>query len=80
MLPRNHRCDDLNKQGERDDSMHDGSAWILGFAMAVLAVLGLIIAGNATDTTMYYAGLGLCLFGVLFNYGMVARRTGKGNG
>ncbi len=60
--------------------MQDGAAWVLGLAMAVLALLGLIIAGNATDNTMYYAGLGLCLFGVLFNYGMIARRAGKGNG
>lgn len=57
--------------------MHDGSAWILGVAMAVVALVGLVIAGNATDTTMYYAGLGLCLFGILFNYGMVARHAGK---
>ena len=60
--------------------MHDGSAWILGIAMAVLALLGLIIAGNATDTVMYYAGLGLCLFGVLFTYGMIARHAGKRDG
>ncbi len=56
--------------------MQDGAAWIMGTAMAVLALLGLIIASNATDNTMYYVGLGLCLFGVLFNYGMIARRTG----
>lgn len=60
--------------------MDDGAAWGLGVAMAALALLGLIVAGNATDTTMYYAGLGLCLFGVLFNYGMVARRSGKRDG
>lgn len=57
--------------------MQDGAAWILGTAMSVLALLGLVIAGNATDTVMYYAGLGFCLFGVLFNYGMVARHAGK---
>lgn len=60
--------------------MHDGAAWILGVAMAVLALIGLVIAGNATDTAMYYAGLGLCLFGILFNYGMIARRAGKRDG
>lgn len=49
----------------------------MGIAMVLLALLGLVIAGNATDTTMYYAGLGLCLFGVLFTYGMIARRAGK---
>jgi len=52
----------------------------MGVAMAVLALLGLVIAGNATDTTMYYAGLGLCLFGILFNYGMIARRAGMRDG
>lgn len=60
--------------------MQDGSAWIMGIAMTVVALVGLVIAGNATDTVMYYAGLGFCLFGVLFNYGMVARHAGKPKG
>lgn len=56
--------------------MQDGTAWVMGVAMTVLALLGLVIAGNATDSVMYYSGLGFCLFGVLFNYGMVARHAG----
>lgn len=60
--------------------MQDGAAWILGIAMTLVALLGLVIAGNATDTVMYYAGLGFCLFGVLFNYGMVARHASRRSG
>ena len=57
--------------------MQNGSAWAMGIAMVVLALFGLIVASQATDTTMYYVGLGLCLFGVLFNYGLVARHSSK---
>ena len=57
--------------------MGNASAWILGTCMAVVALLGLIMASQATDPMIYYVGLGLCLFGVLFNYGLVARNSGK---
>jgi hypothetical protein len=45
--------------------------------MAALVLLGLVIASRAADPMMYYVGLGLCLFGVLFNYGLIARHTGN---
>ena len=57
--------------------MTNGPAWALGAVMALLVVLGLIIASRAADPIMYYVGLGLCLFGVLFNYGLIARHSGK---
>ncbi|MCG8545427.1 MAG: hypothetical protein MJE12_14610 [Alphaproteobacteria bacterium] len=57
--------------------MGNVTAWILGTCMAVVALLGLIMASQATDPMIYYVGLGLCLFGVLFNYGLVARNSGK---
>lgn len=56
--------------------MQNGLAWILGIVMAALVLLGLIIASHAADLIMYYVGLGLCLFGVLFNYGMISRHSG----
>jgi hypothetical protein len=56
--------------------MQNAQAWILGIVMAVLVLLGLIIASQAADPVMYYVGLGLCLFGILFNYGMVSRHSG----
>lgn len=56
--------------------MQNGQAWILGILMAALVLLGLIIASHAVDPIMYYVGLGFCLFGVLFNYGMIARHSG----
>ena len=57
--------------------MQDLGAWIMGVAMAVLALCGLLIASQANDSMMYFVGLGLCLFGVLFNYGLIARNSGK---
>lgn len=51
--------------------------WILGVAMAGLVLLGLIIASSAVDPVMYYVGLGFCLFGVLFNYGLISHHTGR---
>ena len=57
--------------------MKNGSAWILGVIMGLLVILGLIIASHAADPIMYYVGLGFCLFGVLFNYSLIARHSGK---
>ena len=57
--------------------MQNTPAWILGIAMAFLVLLGLIIASQAADPVMYYVGLGFCFFGVLFNYGMISRNSGR---
>lgn len=57
--------------------MQNTPAWVLGIAMALLVLLGLIIASRAADSVMYYVGLGFCFFGVLFNYGMISRNTGR---
>ena len=56
--------------------MQNGQAWILGIVMTALVLLGLVIASHAVDPVMYYFGLGLCLFGILFNYGMISRNSG----
>lgn len=56
--------------------MQNSMAWILGFIMAVLVLLGLVMASHATDPFMYYIGLGFSLFGILFNYGMISRHSG----
>ena len=57
--------------------MENGQAWILGFVMALLVLLGIIIASQTHDPMMYYIGLGFSLFGVLFNYGMISRHCGR---
>ena len=56
--------------------MQNSMTWILGVVMAALVLLGLILASHAADPFMYYIGLGFCLFGVLFNYGMISRHSG----
>jgi hypothetical protein len=56
--------------------MQTATAWIIGIAMAALVLLGIVIASRAADPYMYYIGLGFCLFGVLFNYGMISRNSG----
>ena len=56
--------------------MQNSMAWILGIVMAALVLLGLVMASHAADPFMYYIGLGFCLFGVLFNYGMISRHSG----
>ncbi len=60
-----------------DIKMKNGPAWVLGAIMSLLVLLGLFVASQAADTVMYYVGLGLCLFGVLFNYGLIARHSGR---
>jgi lipoprotein signal peptidase len=56
--------------------MQNSMAWVLGIVMAALVLLGLVMASHAADPFMYYIGLGFCLFGVLFNYGMISRHSG----
>jgi hypothetical protein len=47
--------------------------WILGLVMAVLAVLGLVLASGAYDTGMYTFGLGLFAFGTFFDFWLVKK-------
>ncbi len=47
--------------------------WILGLFMAVLAVLGLVLASGAYDTGMYTFGLGLFAFGTFFDFWLVKK-------
>jgi len=56
--------------------MQNSMPWILGVVMAALVLLGLVMASHAADPFMYYIGLGFCLFGILFNYGMISRHSG----
>jgi hypothetical protein len=50
--------------------------WVLGGAMGVLSLIGLIMARNAVNDAIYWTGLLVFAFGVLFIYGMVARYAG----
>ncbi len=47
--------------------------WILGLAMAVFAVLGLVLASGAYDTGMYTFGLLLFAFGTFFDFWLVKK-------
>ena len=47
--------------------------WILGLVMAVLAVLGLVLASGAYDIGMYTFGLLLFAFGVFFDFWLVKK-------
>ena len=47
--------------------------WILGGFMAVLAVLGLVLASGAYDIGMYTFGLGLFAFGIFFDFWLVKK-------
>jgi hypothetical protein len=47
--------------------------WILGLVMAVLAILGLVLASGAYDTGMYTFGLGLFAFGIFFDFWLVKK-------
>ena len=57
--------------------MGNRQAWALGIVMTALVLLGLIIASKTHDPLMQYIGLGFCLFGILFNYGMISRHSGR---
>ncbi len=59
--------------------MNDLSSWGVGIAMALLSLLGLIIASRATDDVIFWTAIGLMLFGILFNY-YLAGRSNKRRG
>jgi hypothetical protein len=52
------------------------STWILGIVMALLALLGLVMASAAVDPIFYGTGLAITLFGVLFIFFLI--RQGQG--
>lgn len=53
--------------------MGDISKWVVGAAMSLLALVGLIVAARAHDATMYWVGLAIFAFAVLFIFHLVKR-------
>ena len=51
-------------------------SWILGGAMGVISLVGLIMASQAQDDAFYFTGLVFFLFGVLFIFALIKRCTG----
>jgi hypothetical protein len=51
-------------------------AWVLGIIMAMLALLGLIMASGAVDPIFHGTGLALTVFGVLFVFVLIKQNTG----
>jgi hypothetical protein len=51
--------------------------WILGALMALLSLLGLVMANGATDDGFYAVGLVFFTFGVLFIFGLIRTYTGR---
>lgn len=45
--------------------------WLTGLIMAVLAILGLMLAAGAHDLGMTIFGSGLFIFGMLFIFGLL---------
>ena len=56
--------------------MSDLGNWILGAAMGVISLFGLIMASQAQDDGFYYTGLLFFIFGVLFIFALIKRSTG----
>jgi hypothetical protein len=52
-------------------------AWILGGAMALLSLFGLLLASAAGDHVFSGTGLSLFGFGVLFIFGLIYRYVGR---
>jgi len=51
-------------------------SWVLGGLIAFVGMLGLFLASRAMDGTVYWVGLLLFLFAVLFNFNLIASHTG----
>jgi hypothetical protein len=61
---------------EHERAMTPAANWGLGVVMAVLALLGLVMASGAEDGVFYGTGLGLFLFGILFIFFQIKQNVG----
>lgn len=59
--------------------MNDLTRWGVGIAMALLSLLGLVVASRAADDVIFWTAIGLMLFGILFNYYLVGRSESGSN-
>ncbi len=59
--------------------MRDETAapWILGVFLALLSLLGLIMASGAKDNLFYGVGLLFFAFGLAFIFGLIRNNVGK---
>ena len=46
---------------------------IVGLMMAVFGLIGLFLVAGAADAEMYIFGLALCVFAVVFDFGLIKR-------
>jgi hypothetical protein len=51
--------------------------WVLGGVMALLSLLGLVLASAAEDGVLYGTGLVFFAFGALFIFGLIHRHVGR---
>ncbi|MCA8907582.1 MAG: hypothetical protein KDA64_06795 [Rhodospirillaceae bacterium] len=51
--------------------------WVTGALIAVLGMLALFMASRAHDDMMYFFGLMVFGFAVLFDFGLIARYVGR---
>ena len=58
----------------------DVSGFIVGVVMAVLGVVGLIMASGAYDNAIFIFGLSLAGFAVLFDIGLIRRHFDRRSG
>ena len=74
-MPPAWRAGSNNKQREACVEMNALSAWILGVIMGLVSLFGLFLASNAVDQAFYWTGLLFFIFGVLFIFALIGRRT-----
>lgn len=51
--------------------------WVVGVAMAFLALVGLFVSSRAAGETIYVVGIGLFVFGVLVIFGLIGGAYGR---
>ncbi len=50
--------------------------WVLGTLMGLLGLIGLFMSSRAVDHAIYYTGLLIFVFAVLFVFSLIGRSTG----
>ena len=58
------------------DRKGGAGSWVLGGVVGLVGMIGLFLASRAADATLYWVGLVIFLFAVLFVFNLIVSHTG----
>jgi hypothetical protein len=59
------------------DRKGGAGSWVLGAVVGLVGMIGLFLASRADDATLYWVGMLIFLFAVLFVFNLIVAHTGN---